>query len=380
MTDRSDILVFWTSPKCTEPRAKAAMPEEGKRMKKWISLLLAAVLAVSAVGCGAASGQPASDMVQSAPSGAEGEPEQPTSTAAGGPLNRPLNIGALRGPTAMGMVRLMQNAETGAAALQYEFQITGAADELVPLLARGELDAAALPANLAANLAEKAGLQVAAINTLGVLYLVTTSDSIETLEDLRGSTLLSTGKGTTPEYVLNYLLAQNGMSEEDLTIEYKSEAAEVLAALEAGQASAAILPQPYVTTALAKLEGLRVALDLTAEWDRVSPDSALVTGVLVVRREFAEQYPEAVRQLLADYEQSVSWVQQNTADAAALIENYGIVPSAAIAEQALPACNIVWITGEEMKRKLSGYLAVLYAQDPASVGGAEPAGSFYYGT
>lgn len=348
-------------------------------MKKWISLLLAAALAVSAVGCGAASGQPASDAAPSAPSETAGEQEPPADAAAGGPLNRPLNIGALRGPTAMGMVRLMQNAETGDAALQYEFQITGAADELVPLLARGELDAAALPANLAANLAQKAGLQAAAINTLGVLYLVTTSDRIGSLSDLRGSTLLSTGKGTTPEYVLNYLLSQNGMSEEDLTVEYKSEAAEVLAALEAGEASAAILPQPYVTTALAKLDGLHVALDLTAEWDRVSPDSALVTGVLVVRREFAEQYPDAVRQLLADYEQSVAWVQQNTADAAALIESYGIVPSAAIAEKALPACNIVWITGEEMKQKLGGYLAVLYAQDPASVGGAEPADSFYYG-
>ena len=347
-------------------------------MKKWISLLLAAVLAVSLAGCGT-SGQPAPDTAQSAPSSAESQPEQPSEAAAGGPLSRPLNIGALRGPTAMGMVRLMQNAETGDASLQYEFQITGAADELVPLLARGELDAAALPANLAATLAEKADLQAAAINTLGVLYLVTTSDRIETLEDLRGSTLLSTGKGTTPEYVLNYLLAQNGMTEADLTVEYKSEAAEVLAALEAGEASAAILPQPYVTTALAKLEGLRAALDLTAEWDRVSPDSALVTGVLVVRREFAQQYPDAVRQLLADYEQSVAWVQQNTVDAAALIESYGIVPSAAIAEQALPACNIVWITGEEMKQKLSGYLAVLYAQDPASVGGAEPADSFYYG-
>lgn len=349
-------------------------------MKRWISLLCACALALSLAGCGAPSSGEQSAAVSTPAAGSAGsESLPPLSQPEAQPLSRPVRLGALRGPTAMGMVRLMQDAETGETAGRYEFQISGAADELVPLLAKGELDAAALPANLAAALASKAGLQAAAINTLGVLYVVTTRSDIDSFEDLRGKTLLSTGKGTTPEYVLDYLLAQNGIGPEEVTVEYKSEAAEALAALSEGEGDAAVLPQPYVAAALDKLPKLHVALDLTAEWEKVSPDSTLVTGVLAVRREFAQQYPEALRQLLAEYEQSVGWVAQNPAEAARLIENYGITPSAAIAEQALPACNIVWLSGEEMKQKLGGYLAVLYEQDPASVGGALPGDDFYYG-
>ncbi len=352
-------------------------------MKRWISLLCACacILAVLAAGCGA----PAPGVQGAASgSGAAGAASQPgpdmpaASQPAAQPLSRPVRLGALRGPTAMGMVRLMQDAETGASAGRYEFQISGAADELVPLLIKGELDAAALPANLAATLAAKAGLQVAAVNTLGVLYVVATGPGIGSFEDLRGKTVLSTGKGTTPEYVLGYLMEQNGIGPDEITVEYKSEAAEVLAALGQGEGDAAVLPQPYVAAAQQKLS-VRVVLDLTEEWEKASPDSALVTGVLAVRREFAQQYPEALRQLLAEYEQSVGWVAANPAEAAPLIESYGITPSAAIAEQALPACNIVWLSGAEMKQKLSGYLAVLYGQDPASVGGSLPGDDFYYG-
>lgn len=345
-------------------------------MKRFWIFLLAAALTLSLFGCGqsaagpAASAPAASTPAESLPAGSRPPAAQP--------LTLPLRLGALRGPTAMGMVRLMQNSETGEAAGQYEFQVAGTADELVPLLVQSELDAAALPANLAAAITDRADLQVAAINTLGVLYVVSTDGELESLADLRGRTLLSTGKGTTPEYVLGYLLEQNGIGPDELTIEYKSEAAEVLAALEAGQTDAAVLPQPYVTTALNQLNGLRVALDLNEEWARVSPDSALVTGVLVVRRQFARQYPEAVRQLLAEYGQSIAWVNENTAEAARLVANYGIVPNAAIAEQALPACSITWITGKELREKLGGYLAALYAQDPAAVGGSLPGDDFYY--
>lgn len=351
-------------------------------MKRWTSLLCACALALVLAGCGAPfSGAPSAAPGAPVPGG-ESQPPQSApaqSQPEAQPLSRPVRLGALRGPTAMGMVRLMQDAETGEAAGRYEFQISGAADELVPLLVKGELDAAALPANLAAALASRADLQAAAVNTLGVLYVVTANPNIDSFEDLRGKTILSTGKGTTPEYVLAYLLAQNDIGPEEITVEYKSEAAEALAALSEGEGDAAVLPQPYVAAALDKLPKLRVALDLTGEWEKVSPDSTLVTGVLAVRREFAQQYPEALRQLLAEYEQSVGWVVQNPAEAALLIENYGITPSAAIAEQALPACNIVWLSGEEMKQKLGGYLAVLYGQDPASVGGKLPGDDFYYG-
>ena len=259
----------------------------------------------------------------------------------------------------------------------------GAADEIVPLLSKGELDMAAVPANLAATLYQKleGKVQVAAVNTLGVLYVVTTGNAeVTSVADLAGKTVYSTGKGTTPEYALNYILTQNGLDPAtDLTIEYKSEATEVLSAMQTAGDAVAVLPQPYVTTAQMPVEGLKVALDLTEEWNKVSPDSALVTGVLLARTDVIEANPAAFDQFLADYQASIEWVNANTADAAQLVAKYEIVPKAEVAEKALPACNITWLAGSEMKDKLSGYLQTLYDQDPASVGGAMPDDGFYYG-
>ena len=220
-----------------------------------------------------------------------------------------------------------------------------------------------------------------AINTLGVLYIVDTDDSVHSVSDLRGRTLYASGKGATPEYALNAILAGNGLDpEKDVTIEWKSEHAECLASLLAG-GGAALLPQPFVTTAQMKNEGVRVALDLTAEWDALQKDaeapSALLTGVVVVRRAFAEEHPDAVNAFLNDYAESVAFVNSNVEAAAELIGKYEIVP-AAVAARALPACNITFIEGEEMQEKLSGYLSVLFSQNPKAVGGKLPGDDFYY--
>ena len=222
---------------------------------------------------------------------------------------------------------------------------------------------------------------MAAINTLGVLYVVTTGDDVKSVEDLKGKTVYSTGKGTTPEYVLNYILKENGIDpEKDLTVEYKSEATEVAAALQAADEGAiAVLPQPYVTAAQSQIEGLNVALNLTEEWNKVSTDSDLVTGVLVASTEFIEQNEAAFEEFLKDYQASIEWVNSNTADAAELVANYGIVAKAPLAQKALPACNITYVDGAEMKTKLSGYLQVLFDQNPKAVGGAMPGDDFYYG-
>ncbi len=328
-------------------------------MKKFMTIVAVLMLGAALMtGCGAA---------KKAPSEAE------TVT---------VNVAALKGPTAMGMVDFMDKSEQGSLTdYTYQFEIAASADEVTPKLVQGQVDIAAVPANLASVLYNNtdAGVRVLAVNTLGVIYLVESGDTVSDISDLKGRTIYASGKGATPEYALNYILTQNGMDpDKDLTIEWKSEHAECLSALMAEENAVAMLPQPFVTTAQAKSDKIRVALDLTKEWDKLGSDSALLTGVVVARKEFVEQYPAAVTDFLAHYGASVTYVNEHVEEAAALIEKYDIVP-AAVAVKAVPKCNIVLITGEEMKQKLSGYLKVLSEQNPKAIGGALPADDFYYG-
>ena len=290
-----------------------------------------------------------------------------------------VRVGALKGPTAMGMVKMMQDNSDA-----YAFTLAAAPDELVPMLVKGELDIAAIPANLGAVLYNNTdgAVRVLAVNTLGVLYILERGDTVHTVADLKGRTVALYGKGSTPEYALNYILRGNGLDPEtDLTIEYKSEHAECVAAMLQDDSLVALLPQPYATIAMTQAEDARIALDLNAEWDALQAGSdspsGLITGVVVARAAFVDENPEAVEQFLTDYAQSVAFVNENNADAAALIEQFDIF-KAAIAEKALPYCNIVFIAGDEMKTKLGGYLAELFDQDPAAVGGAAPGEDFYY--
>lgn len=298
------------------------------------------------------------------------------------------NVAALKGPTAMGLVKLMSDAESGAELTNdYTFTLAASADEVSPKLMQGELDIACVPANLAAVLYQKTGGEIVTlgINTLGVLYIVENGNAVTSMADLAGKTIVASGKGSTPEYALRYLLRENGVDPDGgVVIDWKSEHSECVSALATGAATIAMLPQPFVTVAQSKLQDLRVALDLTEEWDALDNGSALLTGVVVARKDVVEENPAAIDAFLADYAQSVEWVNANTADAAALIGDYGIV-DAAVAEKALPACNIVCITGAEMKEKLSGYLQVLFEEDPSSVGAQAgddaglPGDDFYYG-
>ena len=291
----------------------------------------------------------------------------------------PVRVGALKGPTAMGMVEMMQDkADT------YDFTLAAAPDEIVPLLVKGDLDIAAVPANLASVLYNntEGKVRVLAINTLGVLYIVERGETISSIADLKGRTLVSAGKGSTPEYALNYILRGNGLDPEtDLTIEYKSEHSECLAALLQDDTLVAMLPQPFATVAMSKADDLRPALDLTEAWDQLQADaetpSTLITGVAVARADFIEQNPEAVARFMEDYRESVIFVQDNAHDAAQLIGQFDIF-EAGPAEKALPYCNITFIDGEDMQGLLSGYLAVLYEAEPASVGGALPGEDFYF--
>ena len=348
-----------------------------KHLKKLLALCLTLALVFSLAACGKKEEGP------SAPDDPAVETtDEPNASTAH------FKIAALKGPTAMGLVRLMRdNDETAAAPASsgepekpYTFTLAGSADEVTPALIKGEIDMACVPANLAAVLYNKTegAVEVLAVNTLGVLYIVERGESVHSLADLKGKTVVAAGKGSTPEYALRYLLSENGIDPDtDVTLDWKSEHSECVAALASGQATVALLPQPFVTVAQSKIEGLRMALDLTAEWDKLGSGSTLITGVIVARRAVVEENPAAVKAFLADYAASVEWVNANIADAAALIGEYGIV-DAAIAEKALPYCNIVCITGAELLEKLPGYLYVLYNAEPAAVGGAMPDNSFYF--
>ncbi len=350
-------------------------------IKRIISVFTALALCVSLAACGTTAASSAADAAPEAASSAAASPEaaapQEETPASPETAGAALRIAGLKGPTTMGLVNLMSSAD-GA---NYEFTMYGAADEIVPLLVKGELDAAAVPANLAATLYQKTegAVEVACVNTLGVLYILENGEAIQSVADLKGQTIVTTGKGTTPEYVLRYVLSQNGIDPDaDVTIEYCSEATEALSQVQAGMASIAMLPQPFVTSALSQVERLRVALDMNEEWEAVA-GSQLVTGVLVARKDAVEADPAAFEAFLDGYAASVEAANTDLEGTAALCEQYGIVAKAALAQKALPACNIVFETGDQMKTDLVNYFQVLFDADPASVGGALPADDFYYG-
>ncbi|MGB8455473.1 MAG: ABC transporter substrate-binding protein [Anaerocolumna sp.] len=292
-----------------------------------------------------------------------------------------INVAALKGPTAMGMVKIMEDSDKDLAANNYNFTIAGAPDEITAGIIKGDFDIAAIPCNLAAVLYNKSegGLAVAGINTLGVLYVVESGEEINSVGDLKGKTIYSTGKGTTPEYTLNYLLSSYGIDPtKDVTIEYKSEATEVAAVLGEKSDAIAMLPQPYVTTVMMNNKNIRIALDIAKEWDKASANkSTVVTGVIVVNKKFLENNKEAVDTFLSEYETSEQYVNSNTEEASVLIEKFNIFKAAA-AKTALPYCNITSIQGEEMKAKISGYLETLLEQNPDTVGGKLPDDGFYY--
>lgn len=339
-------------------------------MKRTLALILALAVAVLGfAGC--------AKKVEPAPV-AEASP------SASAPAEKTkVHIAALNGPTGMGMARLIQLNDADEAANEYTIDLVGAPDEIVGKLTSGEVDIAAIPTNLAATLYNKTQgkIRIAAINTLGVLYVVQTGEEVKSISDLEGKKIYASGQGSTPEYAFNYILKVNGL-EGKVEVEYCSEHSEVVAKLASGEASIAMLPEPYVTASKAKVENLTTALDITELWEdackKENKSGVLSMGCVVVRSEFAEQNPDALDAFLAEYQASIEYVNQNTEEAAQLIANYEIVASAEIAKQALPACNIVYIDGVTMKDSLENFFAVLLEANPDSVGGQIPGDDFYY--
>jgi NitT/TauT family transport system substrate-binding protein len=292
-----------------------------------------------------------------------------------------IRVAALRGPTALGLLHLMDNQEQGLTQNTCTFELLGAPVEIAPLLVRGDVDVAAVPGNLASILYKQmdGAVQALAVVTLGVLHIVDATGEVNEIADLAGRTVFATGEGATPEFALNYVLKQNGLTPGvDVNIEFRAEATEIAALFELGLAEIALLPEPFASTVSARFPGLRVVLDLTEEWKRIQPDYGLIMSVVIARRAFLEAHPEAVAIFMEEYAQSIAFMTTHTAQAAQLAVDAGLVPNVNIAQTALPRTHMVFLTGDTMKRNLMGFYRVLYNESPASVGGELPDEGFFF--
>lgn len=284
-----------------------------------------------------------------------------------------IRIAALKGPTGMGIVRLMDESYTN-----YDITIESAPANVQTKFISGEIDIAAVPVNLASVLYNKLDGDVVmlGVTTLGVLYILEAGNEIQSIADLDGKTVHATGQSSTPEYIFNYLLEKNGLTGK-VDVQYVAEHSALSTLLASGEARIGMLPEPNVTTSLNANSDLRVAIDLTEEWNKVC-DTECVQGVLIARKSFVDEHKSAIDQLLKDYKESSDYVSGNPDAAAALIVSAEILTNEAIAKQAIGNCNIVFYTGAQMKAAAEGMLSVLFDANPQSIGGKLPGSEFYY--
>ena len=337
-----------------------------KKVRAIVSLLLALTLALSLTACG---GQ------------ANSEPEQPETqeelTAA------EINLYVLSGPTGIGAMNLWAASDAGETKNTYHITMPGANDEVVAALSKGDADIAAVATNLAATLYNKTegGVTVLAVNTLGVLSLLSNGQEVNAVSDLKGKTIYAPGQGANPEYILRYVLTGNGLDpDKDVTLQFVGEGSELLTVWQSDPEAVIMAPQPVATSILMQNENAKTLFDMTEEWDKIAGgDSTLMMGCVIVRNEFLQANPGAVELFLQEYAASIEKAQSDVEGTAALCEQYGLIPKAALAQKAIPSCGLTFVTGAEMKTGLSGYLQVMLDANPKSVGGALPGDGFYYG-
>ena len=337
-----------------------------KKVRAIVSLLLALTLALSLTACG---GQ------------ANSEPEQPETqeelTAA------EINLYVLSGPTGIGAMNLWAASDAGETKNTYHITMPGANDEVVAALSKGDADIAAVATNLAATLYNKTdgGVTVLAVNTLGVLSLLSNGQEAATVSELKGKTIYAPGQGANPEYILRYVLTGNGLDpDKDVTLRFVGEGSELLTVWQSDPEAVILAPQPVATSILMQNENAKTLFDMTEEWDKIAGgDSTLMMGCVIVRNEFLQANPGAVELFLQEYAASIEKAQSDVEGTAALCEQYGLIPKAALAQKAIPSCGLTFVTGAEMKTGLSGYLQVMFDANPKSVGGALPGDDFYYG-
>lgn len=346
--------------------------------KRIFSASISALMVLSLAGCG----QPAASSSVPSAGSSSGAASSNQAVSSSAPAEKTeIHVAALKGPTGLSMVKLMDDSAAGKTAGKDMFALFNSPDEVTAKLVKGEADIAAVPTNLAAVLSAKTGgkIRLAAVTTLGVLSVLENGNTVKSVADLKGKTVAASGKGATPEYALNYILAKNGLTAgKDVSVEYRAEHAALAAEMIAGKAKIAVLPEPFVTQVLMKNKSVRVALNLTDEWKKAAGDSSVLTmGCLVVRSEFADKNKASLDSFLDEYKASAAFANRDTAKAAELSGKYGVM-NQQVAQKAIPNCSIVFIDGGEMKTKVSGFLKILAAADPKSVGGKLPDDAFYY--
>lgn len=343
-------------------------------MKKLFSLTLALALALGLTACGPKEApEESTPPAETTPVAESQVPETPAQEGAD------INLGLLNGPTGMGAAKLLSDNDAGETVNHYTVTLgSDPANDILPKLNNGELDIAALPTNVAANLYNKTGkVQLLALNTLGVLHILENGNTVNSLADLNGKTLYAINQGTNTEYVLDYLLTQNGLDPDaDVDIQWKT-SEEVTSLMASGEIDLCMLPVPAATTVLMQNSDVRDAIDLSDAWTQSGANGTFTMGCVVVRIQFAQENPQAVQDFLAEYEASINYIKDNPEEGAALIEQYGIVPKAAIAQAAIPQANMIFVAGQDMK-SISSYYEVLFAADPESIGGSIPDDGFYY--
>lgn len=292
-----------------------------------------------------------------------------------------MNVYVLAGPTGIGALNLWEKAELGESENTYHFTLTGANDEIVSAISKGEADIAAVATNLASTLYNRTegGVTVLAVNTTGVLYMLSNGEEINSIADLKGKTIYSAGQGANPEYILRYVLNGNGVNpESDVTINFVAEGSELLTVWANDPTAVIMAPQPVATNLKMKNENAKTVFDMSEEWSKISTDSSLFMGCVIVRNEYLENNKGAVETFLKEYKESINTAISDVEGTAALCEKRGIIPKAAIAKQAIPYCGLTFVEGKDLKDGLSGYLKVMYEANPKSVGGSLPSDDFYY--
>ncbi len=342
-------------------------------MKKFLSLLLVLTMALLAVSCTPASAPTTTPDATNTEVTPEGTTPAPTPST--------LTVFAMKGPTGIGMAPIYSDAAAGKTFDTYNFTIAANAQEKLSDLIAGNFDIASVPTNLAATLAKKAPgvYKIAAVNTLGVLYVLDSTDTVKSVQDLKGKKIYATGEGQVPQFALEFVLEKNGLKVgTDVEIEYLADASDVGKLVIAGSAEIAMLPQPYVTQVSAKAEKAKVALDITEEWDKVADEgSRLMTSCILVNAKTYANNKEAVERFMAEFRKSVTFVNENTKEAADKVVEAGIVADAGLAEKAIPKCNIVCIEGDEMKTSLRAFYEAIFAVNPQLVGGQVPTDEIY---
>lgn len=290
-----------------------------------------------------------------------------------------VNVGSLKGPTTISLAKMIEDEDDYDSddLAHYNFEMFTMPEEIVTKLSNDELDIAAIPANLASTLYNKTEgkIQVAAINTFGVIYIVDNSDSINTINDLEGKTIYAVGKGTTPEGVLTTVLKENNI--ENVNIEFKQEPAEILAILASGEDKIAMLPEPFVSVVMNKNDKVKRKISMADEWKKINNNSEQVTGVLVARKEFIDNNPRIFKEFLEDYEDSIEDVIDDLDDVSKIVEQLGIIPQG-LAYSSIPNIDIRYMDGNKMEDTLSNYLEKLFEFEPKLVGGQVPDEGFYY--